>query len=138
MPKHSFMERNGMSWGGFNRRHFPRIIYPCLVKCSCGEGKTDLFLTHTENIGEGGLCFITKKEVRLFTPVDLEVDLLDAEDHLYVKGKVAWSVGRKAIESIKPSFYDIGVEFIEISHQAKERLKNVIARLMKHGSKILE
>jgi Tfp pilus assembly protein PilZ len=127
-----------MSWSGLNRRQFPRVIYPCMVKCT-GEGDNKgILLTHTENIGEGGLCLTIKKALRLFSLIELELDLLDADEHMFLKGKVVWSVRRKAIEDIKPLFYDIGVEFIDLSNKDQARLRTTVERLIKQGSKILK
>ena len=127
-----------MSWDGLNRRKFPRVIYPCLIKVTHAEAKEDLILTHTENIGVGGACVIIKKEVKLFTPVDIEIDLLDVDEHLRCRAKVVWSVRRKAVDPIKPLFYDIGVEFMGLGDQDQKRLQDTVARLVKGGAKILK
>jgi Tfp pilus assembly protein PilZ len=127
-----------MAWSGLNRREFPRVMYPCMVKCGTGSSPKETLLTHTENIGEGGLCVILKREFRLFSLIDLEVDLLDADDHLRAQGKVVWSVRRKAIEDHKPLFYDVGVEFVDLSLRNQERLKETIERLIKKGAPILK
>ena len=67
-----------MSWNGFNRRQFPRILYPCLVKIiGLGDTQQESILTHTENIGVGGICVIIKKEIPLFHPVHVEIDFLE-------------------------------------------------------------
>jgi Tfp pilus assembly protein PilZ len=122
-----------MGWEGIDRRKFPRVMYPCLVKVISSHGPQEPILTHTENIGCGGLCVTLKNEVKLFTSVELEVDLLDLNEHIKPKGKVVWSVRRKAIEKIKPMFYDIGVEFTEISKPDHERLQENLQRLMDKG-----
>ena len=100
-----------MAWEGLDRRKFPRVMYPCLVKVISSAGTHDAILTHTENIGLGGLCITLKNEIKMFSAVDLEVDLLDLSEHIKPKGKVVWSVRRKSIEKVKPLFYDTGVEF---------------------------
>ncbi len=125
-----------MAWDGLNRRRFPRVIYPCLIKLSCNGQKIEVFLTHTENVGIGGVGLIVKKEIKLFTDVELEIDLLDTDDHIYAKGKVVWVVRRKAIEEIKPMFYDIGIEFVDLSAKHKEHLKESINKILKTGADI--
>ncbi len=127
-----------MGWEGSNRRRFPRIIYPCLIKVAYKDGVEDNVLTHTENIGVGGVCIIVKREVKLFTELTLEIDLLDIDEHVYAQGKVVWSVRRKAIEDVKPSFYDIGVEFLEIKDKDRNRLDAAIDQMIKKGAKILK
>ena len=128
-----------MGWDGNNRRQFPRILYPCLVKLTSGGGSQhDAFLTHTENIGVGGICIIVKKELPLSAPVQVEVDLLDNIEHLFAKGKVAWAVRRTSGEALKPLFYDVGIEFEGLSDKDKARLDVTIARFIQKGYKILK
>ena len=51
-------------WDGLNRRKFPRVIYPCLVVIQNGKvDDRDVILTHTENIGIGGVCVIGCSQV---------------------------------------------------------------------------
>lgn len=127
-----------MSWQGLDRRNFPRVIYPCMVKIKANDGHIDATLTHTENIGGGGICFIVKKDIKLFTEVELEIDLLDAKDHLMAKGKVVWAVRRKAVEEHKPMFYDIGIEFVGLGQTDKSRLREVLEGMIKKGAKLLK
>ena len=127
-----------MGWQGLDRRNFPRVIYPCLVKIKTPQGEQESLLTHTENIGGGGICVIVKKEIRLFTDVELEIDLLDTDDHLKAQGRVVWSVRRKSMEELKPMFYDIGVEFVNLNSSDKERLRHVLSQMLKKGAKLLK
>ena len=128
-----------MSWDGFNRRRFPRLLYPCLVKLTAADGaQQDAFLTHTENIGVGGICIIVKKEIPLLTPVQVEVDLLEETDHLFAKGRVAWVVHRKALEAVKPLFYDIGIGFEGLAAKDKARLGATVTQFIRKGYKILK
>ncbi len=122
-----------MAWEGLDRRKFPRVMYPCLVKVISSAGTHDAILTHTENIGLGGLCITLKNEIKMFSAVDLEVDLLDLSEHIKPKGKVVWSVRRKSIEKVKPLFYDTGVEFTEISQRDQNRLRGNLQRLIDGG-----
>ena len=122
-----------MSWEGTDRRKFPRVMYPCMVKVASSDGTKETILTHTENIGQGGLCVTLKNGIKLFTPVETEVDLLSIDKHIYPKGKVVWNVRRKAVEEVKPMFYDIGIEFTEISKQEIERLRGCLQRLIDRG-----
>ena len=108
-------------------------MYPCMVKVICSGGVKEQILTHTENMGQGGLCVTLKNEMKLFTPVEMEVDLLGIDKHIYPKGKVVWNVRRKSVEKVKPMFYDIGIEFAEISKRDNERLRENLQRLIDKG-----
>ncbi len=80
------------NWNGLERRQFPRVNYPCLITIRHEASGLDAFLTHTENIGTGGVCLLFKREFKLFSEADLEIDLLDMEKNIKCRGKVVWSV----------------------------------------------
>ena len=120
------------SWEGCDRRKFVRISYPCLVVIKRDENQKEIILTHTENIGVGGVCVILKQDIKKFTVVDLEIDLMDMEQHIRCSGKVCWNVQRKELEERKPSYYDIGIEFTTIGDQDVKRVRRVVDKLVKN------
>lgn len=126
-----------MTWEGFDRRKFPRIEYPCLIRLGSST-ESQALLAHTENIGEGGVCLIIKQSLPMFSVIDVELDLMDGYENLTAKGKVVWSVRRKALETVKPLFYDIGIEFVDLNEQQRTRLKDLVAVLIKKGVKQLK
>jgi Tfp pilus assembly protein PilZ len=105
-----------------------------MVKVISSDGTLHQFLTHTENIGLGGLCVTLKNEIKLFTPVDIEIDLLDIGEHIIAQGKVVWRVRRKSIEKVKPMFHDTGIEFTEISKRDQDRLRDTLQLLIDKGT----
>lgn len=125
-----------MSWEGMDRRKFPRVLYPCMVKITSSDGSQQQVLTHTENLGQGGISITLKSGIKLFTPVDLEIDLLGVDEHIYPKGKVVWNVRRKSIENVKPMFYDLGMEFTEISKRDQECLRATLQLLIEKGTPV--
>jgi len=128
-----------MSWEGSDRRKFPRVIYPCVVKVVSSDGMAqESLLTHTENIGLGGLCITLRGQIKLFTSVEMELDLVDLEGNIKPKGKVVWSVRRKDSENNKPMFYDTGIEFTDISKRDHERLRENLRRLIDQGVQVLK
>jgi len=121
-------------WDGLNRRKFPRVNYPCLVVIRDEGGKDkDVILTHTENVGIGGVCVILKQDVKMFSMVDLELDLLDLGEHIKCQGKVVWNVQRTVEEKNKPLFYDIGIEFTGLKEEEDLRLEDIVQRLVKNN-----
>ncbi len=121
-------------WAGLNRRKFPRVKYPCLIVIRNNEGeeyKEDVLLTHTENIGQGGVCLVLKKNIKIFSRVDLEIDLMDLGNNIKCSGKVVWNVQRKYDAKTKPLFYDIGVEFDDIEGTDNKRLLEIVKNLIK-------
>jgi len=123
------------AWDGLNRRKFPRINFPCLVIVKFTEGEQENLLTHTENVGIGGICVILKKGLKVFTPVDVEIDLLDTQDHVKCKGKVVWAIQRRNAETKKPLFYDIGIEFIDLKEPDLHRIQATVEHFVKKGFK---
>lgn len=118
------------NWEGLDRRKFPRINYPCQVVIH-SEQDQQAFLTHTENISTGGIGIIFKHNVKLFSPVTIELDLLDLSRHIKCEGKVVWSVRRRNDDPKKPLFYDIGIEFQDLKASDRERLAEIIQKLSK-------
>ncbi|MDP2940582.1 MAG: PilZ domain-containing protein [Candidatus Omnitrophota bacterium] len=122
-----------MSWDGMNRRKFPRENYPCLLIVRKNHAAPEAMLTHTENIGIGGVCVILKKDLKMFAPLELEIDLLDTQRHIKCEGKIVWVVKRRDDATTKPSFYDTGIEFVNLSKEDEKRINFIVARLMKLG-----
>ena len=121
-------------WDGLNRRKFPRVKYPCLVVIrNDGTLGNDVILTHTENVGIGGVCVTLKKSVRLFSPVELELDLLDLGNHIKCNGKVVWNIQRRIDAAKKPLFYDVGIEFEDITPEDQERMLKIVRHLVKEN-----
>jgi len=120
-----------MSWDGMNRRKFPRANYPCLLIIRRDHVAPEALLTHTENIGVGGVGVIIKRELNLFASVELELDLLDMQTHIKCEGKIVWVVRRKESSEVKPLFYDIGIEFSNISEKDRKRIEFIVNRLIK-------
>ena len=112
-------------WEGLNRRKFPRVNFPCLVKIESVQNSRAI-LTHTENVSIGGVCVTLKEHFKAFYPVDLELDLMDMDAHIKCSGKIVWCVQRKITESPKAFFYDTGIEFQNLSKEDKERIQKIV------------
>jgi Tfp pilus assembly protein PilZ len=125
------------NWEGLDRRKFPRVQYPCLIILR-NEGivEKNVMLTHTQNLGAGGICVIVKSSIKMFSQVEIEIDLLDMGNHIKCAGKVVWNVQRKNDEEKKPLFYDIGIEFQDLNEVDRRRLEEVVKSLVQAGSEI--
>ena len=126
-----------MSWDGFDRRKFPRIIFPCLITVHSDGKPKEAILTHTENIGVGGVCVILKNHIERFTEVGLEIDLLDMQEHLRCNGRIVWNVRRNETQGHKPLHYDVGIEFIDLKDPGHKRLSTIIKNLMERGAAVV-
>ena len=125
-----------VAWNGMDRRRFPRVSFPCLITVKESKEGKDHLLTHTENVGVGGVCIVVKKEFKMFMPVTLELDLLDGDEHVKCSAKVVWSIRRRVDEQDKPAFFDIGIEFIDLETKDLNRLEIIIQRLVKSGKTV--
>ena len=122
-------------WEGLNRRKFPRVNYPCLVVIrNSGDDQGNVILTHTDNVGVGGVCVVLKQNVKMFSEVELELDLLDLGEHICCNGKVVWNVQRQSEVPEKPLFFDIGVEFLNIASEDQKRLERIVERLVRNNT----
>ncbi|MDP3142904.1 MAG: PilZ domain-containing protein [Candidatus Omnitrophota bacterium] len=119
------------TWEGMDRRKFPRANYPCLLIVRRDHIAPEALLTHTENIGVGGVGIIIKRELNLFAPVELELDLLDMQQHIKCEGKIVWVVRRKENAQVKPLFFDVGIEFSNLSEKDHKRIEFIVNRLIK-------
>ncbi len=120
-------------WDGLNRRKFPRVNYPCMVVIqSDPENSRESILTHTDNVGIGGVCVILKRHLKIFCPVEVELDLLDLQEHIKCQGKVVWSVQRQGEHPRKPLFYDVGIEFVNVADKDQQRLEIIVQHLAKN------
>lgn len=119
------------TWDGMDRRKFPRANYPCLLIIRRDHIAPEALLTHTENIGVGGVSVIIKRELSLFAPVELELDLLDMQPHIKCEGKIVWVVRRKESSQVKPLFFDVGIEFSNLNEKDRQRIEFIVDRLIK-------
>jgi Tfp pilus assembly protein PilZ len=107
------------------------------VWCDEDDGEREIFLTHTENLGIGGACIICHRRFRLFSPVEMEIDLMDMEDHIRCKGKIVWLVQRKDPDARKPKSFDIGVEFQDLKEEDRKRVSKIVQRLGKYPDNLV-
>ncbi len=121
-----------MIWKGANRRQFPRIAYPCLIKLFSETQGQEVFLTHTENISAQGCYVVVKKEPPSHSAVTVEIDFLDEYENMEIEGEVAWASARQW-QGPKPDFFDLGINFTKINPKDKDRLTRFINNLLKRG-----
>ena len=112
-------------WETFDKRKFPRLRVKCdvLVK---EQNSPNVFTTETENIGAGGICVFLDKSLMPFSPVSLKLEL---EDNLSIPlectGKIVWCIRNQTLHHDKTRF-DIGIEFMNIKTEDRERIRRFI------------
>ena len=114
-----------MAWEGVNRRRFPRANYACVVKVRY-KGDSEIFNTQTENIGCGGVCVMLPKDVKIFSPVEIDLDLNDSKPNVTCDATVVWVIRRSEIKEVTPTTFDTGVEFSNLKDEDKQRIEQII------------
>lgn len=99
------------------------------------KGSHRSFSTYTENIGVGGICVILEKDLGLFSPVELQIDLKDNLPGVECDGTIVWVVRRAEHEKRRPNHYDIGIEFIDLKDKDKVRIDAVVDRILGEEAK---
>jgi len=141
-------------WDGIERRRFSRVQYPCLITVRKTTVAPFAILTHTVNLGLGGIRVKIVQQIKIATEVDIEIDLkdtmpnmlskgtvtwvksfLDAEDPRTsgeagtsqpIKGKVAWVKKIPATKEGKPALYDTGIQFIGLKKDDCRRIEGIV------------
>ncbi len=123
-------------WNGIEKRRFPRAEYPCHVRVRRPAKKGVLrkkimeeFSTHTENIGLGGICVSLEKDLGLFSPVEIDIDLNDNKPFIMAKGTLVWVVRRMNLTNKKQ--FDTGIEFLDLKDLDRVRIEKVVEACLK-------
>ena len=118
-------------WDGIEKRRFPRAEYPCHVRIKrparkgiLGKKTLEEFATHTENIGLGGICVLLPKEIKLFSSVEVELELGHPGLWISSKGTIVWCVKKVSLQD-KLNF-DTGIEFVDLGETDRLRIEKII------------
>ncbi|OIO34142.1 MAG: hypothetical protein AUJ70_01665 [Candidatus Omnitrophica bacterium CG1_02_40_15] len=114
-------------WSGINRRKFPRASYPCVLSVK-RKDQQDTLSTQTENIGLGGICVILPRDLGIFAPVEIRLDLLDGQPVIECDGTVAWVIASK--EDKKSESFDTGLEFTNLKRKDAIRINSIIEKII--------
>ncbi|MDD5084535.1 MAG: PilZ domain-containing protein [Candidatus Omnitrophica bacterium] len=113
-------------WDGLNHRRFPRLDIKCEVFIRDQESSYTVS-THTENVGAGGVCIVLAKPLRRYSIVEIKLYLGDNLPPVECVGKVVWIIEEKTL-SVPERKYDMGVEFLTISHFDRERIRKFLSK----------
>jgi len=122
-----FKNKEGTMWGGINRRKFPRASYPCVLSVK-RKDREDTLSTQTENIGLGGICVILPRDLGIFAPVEIRLDLLDGQTAIECDGTVAWVIVSK--EDKKSESFDTGLEFTNLKRKDAIRINSIVEKVV--------
>ena len=121
-------------WSGIDRRKFPRAYFKCVINIFSKDSPESI-VTHTENIGIGGICVIIPEDLGLFRGVNLEVELQDGgTGNIVTSGTVVWVVKKHDHKRSGGMAYDTGIEFVDLPAAAKAKITKIVETQLKKDS----
>jgi Tfp pilus assembly protein PilZ len=81
-----------------------------------------------KNISAAGICIVVDEDLEIGAILSLRVYLPDNDAPIYTKGRVIWKSEFKIGYGSKPS-YDIGVEFLEIDDEDKDKIFQYVSKI---------
>lgn len=84
-----------------------------------------------DNIGGKGFRFSLGKKLEADTPLELTLYLPDDKPPLKAKGKVSWVREASQMPGGPTTLFDIGVAFVGLTFQGKDRIHHYIYRRVK-------
>lgn len=111
-----------MIWDGIEKRRFIRANFPCKIIISTPSQHT--IVTHTENIGAGGVRVVIDEKLDISSMVGLEIHL--NSNLIKSKARVVWALESTDSSSQEPHRYDTGIEFYEINEDDREIINNFV------------
>ena len=114
-----------MMWDGIRARKFPRINYKCRIQVQ-KSGREETVDTHTENIGQGGICVSLAENLGIFADVTLEMFIGEEEYMIKSGGKIVWVVKGHPTGKGEEVKYDTGIEFTDIRKKDLEKIEQLV------------
>ena len=111
-----------MGWDGVEKRKFIRANFPCKILIYTPQKHT--IVSHTENIGAGGVRVIIDENLNISSFVGLEVLMNEAQ--IICKGRIVWVVEKSGSNKSEPNIWDTGIEFYEIAEKDKKIIAGFI------------
>lgn len=111
-----------MGWDGAEKRNFVRADFPCKIVIYTPRKHT--LVSHTEDIGAGGVRVIIEENLDIASLVGLEISLSDAQ--ISCKGRIVWVVEKPDSGNNESSSWDTGIEFYEIDEKDKKTIDRFV------------
>lgn len=115
-----------MTWEGLERRRFPRAKFPCKIIAHTLSEHT--LVSHTENIGEGGVRVILDEKLSVHSKVGLEIYL--EQEPIKCRGRIVWVIDIAHPLHQQALLFDTGIEFLDLCREDADRIKELVERLL--------
>lgn len=117
-----------MAFEGREHRRFVRANFPCKIIIYTPTQHT--IFTHTENIGGGGVRVVIEEKLSISDKVGLEIYIYEDKEPIICKGRVVWVLEKECSYRKNLLFYDTGIEFYDIKEEDRNKLKEVVERIV--------
>ena len=111
-----------MVWEGVEKRYFVRANLPCRIIVHTPT--ENIIITHTENIGAGGIMVILDERLTISSSVDLEIFLDD--EPIKCEARIVWVIEKETSDTAKDMRWDTGVEFYKIDKEDCNIINNFV------------
>jgi c-di-GMP-binding flagellar brake protein YcgR len=111
-----------MVWNGIEKRRFVRANFPCKIVISTPAQHT--IVTHTENIGAGGIRVIIDEKLEISSMVGLEIHLNN--ERIKSQSRIVWVIETQKSSPDKNVRYDTGIEFYQINDEDRKIINNFV------------
>ncbi|NQT75908.1 MAG: PAS domain-containing protein [Candidatus Omnitrophica bacterium] len=113
---------------GSEVRRFKRVSYKANIEVVHSEDKTES--SQTMDISEGGVCFLSERQLVTDAPVRMRLGLSMSKKPLDIKARVAWQRSTKEEGSKEGAGrYKIGLQFVGLKGKDKSRVSRLIKSL---------
>jgi len=107
---------------GSERRRARRVYASFVEYCRTEGAPEQKYQAFAENVSATGICIFVNEEIKPNIILSITVFLLDGSNPIEVKGRVVWVRPSVFVMAKDRQHYDVGVDFVEISDEDRERL----------------
>jgi uncharacterized protein (TIGR02266 family) len=116
------------------RRRFIRVPKKFKLVYSTSKAFVEHYLS---NIGQGGVFIPTNTPLEVGTQCDVKIVLPDGKEEIQVFCEVVWQQNERVVTSEGISLAGMGVKFLNLSPEGKERIEALCTERKKEIDKIL-
>jgi Tfp pilus assembly protein PilZ len=112
---------------GIERRRAQRVYAGFVEYCLVEDESSKKYQAMAENISTSGICIYSSDEIKTNALLLITIYLFDGSNPIESKGKVAWTRPSTYL-NIDKKHFDVGVEFVEISTEDRDRIIHYTAK----------
>ncbi|MDD5573720.1 MAG: PilZ domain-containing protein [Candidatus Omnitrophica bacterium] len=113
---------------GSERRRAKRVYASFVEYCRAEALSSQKYQAFAENISATGICIFVNELIEAGSLLLITIYLLDGSTPIETKGRVAWTRPSVFVTSKDKKHFDLGIEFVDISEEDRERLLHYTVR----------